>query len=601
MNTITRFLIIILLFITFFVQPAFSQTVRVIFTDDFDDLFENGQAWDEANSSTVESGIIDLLEDRFDDWDVSFSTSSGDIYLFIGSDIPLGYGKSNLSSYYCPWYYNHAWINTDTFAGYEEWQDDNATNDRIICGVGHTAAHELAHVFNLWHAFMFEAFDPSGTDALNPDNNPKDPYWSPKLPPALMADSTAAFQHIMATLSYITRPQRAEVDRHWSTYNSEPTLDFQFGDLTNIRINSLIWAMTNNEDHRLAYLLLQQDISIGDGNTLIVSEGLDSPNGKSKIDLGYHKITTSGSGDIDLYGIILHDMDPTVNDPDYFYFDSGYGDSPVQWTVSIQGGHPTYTYEWDIRENGGNWQDMSDTGSSVSLDSEELETEYSINLNDDSFDLKVWVTESLPPWGDDQLSKYDIKTVDLLTFPVAGIDGDDEVEVGTYATWYEDASGGQAPYSYQWWWKVGEFGTWWSGGTGSSFQLYIDADYAPLMYVKLEVTDDHDKTDDETMEIEVSGEGKISGKSPTTFKLEQNYPNPFNPVTTIRYQLPKPADVTLVIYDISGKEVARLVDGPRGPGYHSEEWSASDVASGVYIYKLTAGDFTDIKRMILVK
>ncbi|MFC1729899.1 T9SS type A sorting domain-containing protein [candidate division KSB1 bacterium] len=94
---------------------------------------------------------------------------------------------------------------------------------------------------------------------------------------------------------------------------------------------------------------------------------------------------------------------------------------------------------------------------------------------------------------------------------------------------------------------------------------------------------------------------KITRTIPTTFKLEQNYPNPFNPMTTIRYQLPKPADVTLVIYDVGGKEVARLVDGPRGPGFHAEEWNASDVASGVYIYKLTAGDFTDVKRMILVK
>ena len=94
-------------------------------------------------------------------------------------------------------------------------------------------------------------------------------------------------------------------------------------------------------------------------------------------------------------------------------------------------------------------------------------------------------------------------------------------------------------------------------------------------------------------------EGEID--LPSEFALMSNYPNPFNATTMISYQLPSAGEVKLEIYNLLGSRVATLVNGEQEAGYRSVTWDASDVSSGVYFYKLTAGDYTDTKRMILVK
>jgi hypothetical protein len=88
---------------------------------------------------------------------------------------------------------------------------------------------------------------------------------------------------------------------------------------------------------------------------------------------------------------------------------------------------------------------------------------------------------------------------------------------------------------------------------------------------------------------------------PGNYSLLQNYPNPFNPVTTIKFDLPTDNFVTLKIYDMLGREVATLVDNKLSAGTHSLNWNASQFSSGIYFYRLTAGDFKDVKRMILIK
>ncbi len=85
------------------------------------------------------------------------------------------------------------------------------------------------------------------------------------------------------------------------------------------------------------------------------------------------------------------------------------------------------------------------------------------------------------------------------------------------------------------------------------------------------------------------------------YKLLQNYPNPFNPSTKINFELKKESNVTLKIYDILGAEVATLVNGHKKAGRYSVKFNASNLASGIYFYRLNAGPFTAIKKMILIK
>jgi hypothetical protein len=88
---------------------------------------------------------------------------------------------------------------------------------------------------------------------------------------------------------------------------------------------------------------------------------------------------------------------------------------------------------------------------------------------------------------------------------------------------------------------------------------------------------------------------------PTTYSLSQNYPNPFNPTTTIQYAIPKDEFVKLTVYDITGKVVKELVNGHKAAGKYSVEFNASSYSSGIYYYKLEAGQYKRKKKMMLVK
>jgi hypothetical protein len=85
------------------------------------------------------------------------------------------------------------------------------------------------------------------------------------------------------------------------------------------------------------------------------------------------------------------------------------------------------------------------------------------------------------------------------------------------------------------------------------------------------------------------------------YYLANNYPNPFNPKTVISYQLPEFSNVELTIYNALGEQVAILVSNIQSAGKHTIEWDASGYASGVYIYKIQAGEFQDVKKMILLR
>jgi hypothetical protein len=102
------------------------------------------------------------------------------------------------------------------------------------------------------------------------------------------------------------------------------------------------------------------------------------------------------------------------------------------------------------------------------------------------------------------------------------------------------------------------------------------------------------------------GKVQTSTSVPTEFGLQQSYPNPFNPTTTILYQIPamengEPVWVSLKVYDVLGREVATLVETPHQAGTYQATFDGSKLASGVYFYKLSAGNFVEVKRMVLAK
>src|SRR3990172_173936 len=88
---------------------------------------------------------------------------------------------------------------------------------------------------------------------------------------------------------------------------------------------------------------------------------------------------------------------------------------------------------------------------------------------------------------------------------------------------------------------------------------------------------------------------------PSRFALYQNYPNPFNPVTKIRYDVPKESFVEITVYDILGKEITKLVNGNVKAGIHEAEFNSLNLSSGIYMYRMAAETFVDIKKMVVIK
>jgi len=94
---------------------------------------------------------------------------------------------------------------------------------------------------------------------------------------------------------------------------------------------------------------------------------------------------------------------------------------------------------------------------------------------------------------------------------------------------------------------------------------------------------------------------KFSNKSPSEFNLSQNYPNPFNPATAIESSLPQAFFVRLEVFSTIGQRVALLVNEQRTAGSHQINFDASDLATGMYMYRLQSGEFVQTKKLMLIK
>ena len=88
---------------------------------------------------------------------------------------------------------------------------------------------------------------------------------------------------------------------------------------------------------------------------------------------------------------------------------------------------------------------------------------------------------------------------------------------------------------------------------------------------------------------------------PKEYTLRQNYPNPFNPMTTIKYAVPKTSLVSIKVYDLTGQEVASLINEIKEVGTYEVKFDARNLASGIYLYRMFAGDFTAVKKLNVLK
>ena len=99
----------------------------------------------------------------------------------------------------------------------------------------------------------------------------------------------------------------------------------------------------------------------------------------------------------------------------------------------------------------------------------------------------------------------------------------------------------------------------------------------------------------------LTGVSPVSSEIPDKFTLHQNFPNPFNPSTTIRFDMPVSGFVTLNIYDISGRGITSLINENLNPGSYSYNFTSDGLTSGIYFYKLSTGEYTEVKKMLLIK
>ncbi len=203
--------------------------------------------------------------------------------------------------------------------------------------------------------------------------------------------------------------------------------------------------------------------------------------------------------------------------------------------------------------------------------------------------------------GTDDGTAWDSLDVSIIVTPVndapvaefaANIDG----SMVTFTDLSSDAIDMDAGGIVSWAWDFGD------GNTSTEMSPVYDYGTTGDFTVTLMVTDNGGLTNDFTGTVEiVSVSNEVFGGVPTDFAIEQNYPNPFNPSTNINYSLPEASKVSIVVYDMLGQKVAELVNAEQSAGYHTISFDASALSSGMYMYQIRAGAFTQTKKMMLIK
>ncbi len=139
-----------------------------------------------------------------------------------------------------------------------------------------------------------------------------------------------------------------------------------------------------------------------------------------------------------------------------------------------------------------------------------------------------------------------------------------------------------------------------TSGIGASFGILIQYDTSTGAATQIGSTG-YKALNSISISQQTVGIQNISSEIPKSFSLKQNYPNPFNPITNINFELPKNSKVKLAVYDALGRELSVLVNEELNAGTYNYKYDASNISSGVYFYRILAGDYNSVKRMVVLK
>ena len=199
------------------------------------------------------------------------------------------------------------------------------------------------------------------------------------------------------------------------------------------------------------------------------------------------------------------------------------------------------------------------------------------------------------PGGEGTKTEPDYIVV-LETPPVAEFTADTTEGIIPFEVQFTDQSTGQIA---SWFWEFGD------GETSTDQHPVHIYDISDTLDVSLTVTgsggEDAKTRNGYIITSEVTGADNSIYKFPDRFALMQNYPNPFNPATTIKYCLSEDGPVRLILTDLKGREILRLVEDDQGVGWHTVEFFADDLASGMYVYQLQSGTKRLSRKLILLK
>jgi hypothetical protein len=208
-------------------------------------------------------------------------------------------------------------------------------------------------------------------------------------------------------------------------------------------------------------------------------------------------------------------------------------------------------------------------------------------------------------------TKHGISPTILPPPLTVSITGPNSIGPGVQGTWSANVCGGSGTITYQWSVRYDGSSVFNNLGTSQNQSLTVN-DNCTVNDLKVNVIRGGQSAQD--LQTVIVSSGPIFCKRaaeevvqiPAKFDLHQNFPNPFNPQTEIRFDLPEEAHVQVVIFDLLGREVRTLVDKDAKAGYHSIVWDGKDrsgqtVASGVYLYQMSAGNFREVKKLTLVR